>query len=359
MMAENLTIGEGSILCALGAHAPSVVAAMSAGLDRLVPLRRFNDASPPLRVGIVRGLSREASVPHLAVAMLADAVDYLLASNDTTRPRRYAAMFAVPETFVPGPLGTVVAEGGSAAAAAVDGVEAGLSAFLWSRFPGHAPTRIRVFLGDCAGAQCMAAAVEMLRDDKDLDGCLVAASDVKTHARTAAGHPVLAAMDLPADYAIGDAAAALWLLRAPEGSAEVRLRSMGTGGSTTSAGAAVRHAVVDALANANISLGDVKHLVHDAPWGNEKALLRETALRLAHPKQWFGERWSPARSIGDVGVASGIIQTLQAAYLARREGLSDSALVLLSDAAQCPAAWVVSAPARSQTHTRTRLPWAW
>lgn len=335
----------GGIVCAMGAHLPSVMTAITAGIAGLSVEAPYGEES--IRLGVACGLLRETKGAGQMIAMLADAVDYSLSSLGDMHLGRYAAVFAVPRAPSCRPSTTVDTDVTDAVTAA--GVRAAMAALLAERR--HAPEVTRVFVGPRAGGQSIEAAVELLGAHPDLDGCLVAASDPHTRAFTAEEH--LVTTDLPPGYAAGDAAAALWLLRPKDIETGPRLLSVQSGHATDPR-VALRLAIVGALENADHPLGDLRHLVHDTPWGDLNQRRRRAGLHDDLPGDW----WSPAQSIGDVGVAQAVIQTLHATSLTQRWGGGQSALVLLSDETTIPTAWVVSAPAVTSPHCEGRVPCA-
>jgi len=122
----------GGIVCALGAHLPSVMASITAGAARLSVAVIYGEAS--VRLGVAHGLLREARGAGQTMAMLADAVDYALASLDDVHLGRYAAVFAVPKASC-GPFGTSDTDATDDLTAT--GVRAGMNALLAERL--HPP----------------------------------------------------------------------------------------------------------------------------------------------------------------------------------------------------------------------------
>jgi len=276
--------------------------------------------------------------------MLVDAVDDLLTAAVPETAHTIAVFVGWPDPERPG----APPRPSTALLATVLGLRLGLNL---------STEQIRCVTGETAGARVLVLAAQRLQEDQELDACLVVAADswltldaVKWLTRRC-----------PLRSRVGDdgmapaeAAAAVWMVRSPSANGA---RLCGGGISTTDA-PGLGHAVKYAMKQAERSIHDIGVLVFDS--GTNTLGTIGCALQMSHAsiRPWVGSEWIPARSIGHVGAAAGIINVLLARHLLTRHGEGGTALCVTSGRGCEHVALAVSAPPRPTASVEEKIIWA-
>jgi 3-oxoacyl-[acyl-carrier-protein] synthase-1 len=334
----------GGIACAIGSHAPTVITSIAAGLSRIRSVDQPDVRRTPIVIGLAR--EEEPTAKHHVLSLLTRAIRGLLAEPPPDSVRALQVLIGWPAPDRPG------APPPPEASALADCIGSRLGLPLTA-------TQVHLVTGATAGAEALAVARDRMRDDPELDACLVAAADswLTTDAmrwalsRRPLRHGVYGDGMIPAE-----AGAAVWLAR-HAGSSAARLVGVGRAPSVPQPNP-LDHAVRAALREGQCKVEDVAHLVLDTD-AERDAILAAVAMSVCgSPRPWLGTRWSPTHCIGNVGAAAGLVGVLLAAHVLTRHGEGGTALTICCADTEQPVALLLSAPSDPAASLEEPISWA-